>query len=266
MISYDFEAVTVQEYYPEYGREIPFSLCSEKYEILYTLCGVGKYILEGKEIPFEKGFVLLTRPYEFKAVVPCCAEGADILSVAFCASELSADGARMLESIFGDEKYGSVAYGDSLSLELSSLIDSFKSAALLPKSEGVLFASSIVCQILALLSASNGERLSLPENGLVFRVTKYINENIRSDLSLDLLAHRFFVSKYYLCRAFKRRSGTSIHNYINLKRVLYAKGLIESGETASHAAYIVGFGDYSTFYRAYIKHTGSSPKSKGATV
>jgi len=79
-----------------------------------------------------------------------------------------------------------------------------------------------------------------------------------------MLAHRFFVSKYYLCRAFKRQSGSSIHNYINLKRVLYAKRLIESGETASHAAYMVGFGDYSAFYRAYMKHIGSSPKTKGA--
>lgn len=266
MISYDFEAVTVQEYFTEYGPELPFSLCSEKYEIIYTLSGEGKYILEGKEIPFEKGFVLLTRPYEFKAIVPGNSGGANVLSLAFCESELSGDGARTLESIFGGDEYGSVAYGSTLSLKPSTVIDSFKAASLLPKTEGMLFASSIVCQILAVLSAAKGERLSLPENGLVFRVAKYISENIRSDLSLDVLAHRFFVSKYYLCRAFKRQSGTSIHNYINLKRVLYAKRLIESGETASHAAYIVGFGDYSTFYRAYIKHTGSSPKSKGAAI
>lgn len=264
-VFYDFDSVSVREYFPSRDRKESLTLCSEKYEILYTLSGSGKYILEGKELPFEKGFVLLTRPFEFKSIESGEDDATQILSLSFGENGLSADGFRMLESIFGSEEYGSVAYGNKLfGIELFSLFDSFKAASRLPKCEGSVFASSVVCQILALLSATKGKRIALPENGLVYRVTKFINENIRSDLSLDLLAHRFFVSKYYLCRAFKRQSGSSIHNYINLKRVLYAKRLIESGETASHAAYMVGFGDYSAFYRAYMKHIGSSPKSKGA--
>ena len=35
--------------------------------------------------------------------------------------------------------------------------------------------------------------------------------------------------------------------------------LIEAGETASSAAYRVGFGDYSSFYRAYVKIIGEPP-------
>ena len=42
---------------------------------------------------------------------------------------------------------------------------------------------------------------------------------------------------------------------------MYAKQLIESGETASGAAYRVGFGDYSAFYRAYVKVLGVAPTS-----
>jgi AraC-like DNA-binding protein len=74
-----------------------------------------------------------------------------------------------------------------------------------------------------------------------------------------MLAKRFFVSKYYLCRAFKRHNGISVHGYVNQKRVMYAKQLIEAGETASGAAYRVGFGDYSAFYRAYVKQLGVAP-------
>ena len=85
--------------------------------------------------------------------------------------------------------------------------------------------------------------------------------NIEKDISLDMLAKRFFVSKYYLCRAFKKHNGISVHGYINQKRVMHAKELIESGETASGAAYRVGFGDYSAFYRAYVKIIGKSPTS-----
>ena len=97
------------------------------------------------------------------------------------------------------------------------------------------------------------------EGELGARVIRYLNENITRDVSLDSLAKRFFVSKYYLCRAFKKHNGISVHGYINQKRVMYAKQLIESGETASGAAYKVGFGDYSAFYRAYVKLVGKAP-------
>jgi AraC-like DNA-binding protein len=40
---------------------------------------------------------------------------------------------------------------------------------------------------------------------------------------------------------------------------MYARELIEGGETASGAAEKVGFGDYSAFYRAYVKIVGKSP-------
>ena len=92
-------------------------------------------------------------------------------------------------------------------------------------------------------------------------LVRYLNENAERDISLDRLARRFFVSKYHLCRAFKKHNGISVHGYINRKRVMYAKQLIESGETASRAAYQVGFGDYSAFYRAYVKIVGKSPTS-----
>ena len=113
--------------------------------------------------------------------------------------------------------------------------------------------------IIILLSATASERLPQDEAELGARVIRYLNNNIDKDLSLDRLARKFFVSKYYLCRAFKKHNGTSVHGYINHKRVMFAKQLIEEGETASGAAYKVGFGDYSAFYRAYVKILGVSP-------
>ena len=45
---------------------------------------------------------------------------------------------------------------------------------------------------------------------------------------------------------------------------MLAKGMIENGETAANAAFRVGFGDYSSFYRAYKKALGHSPKNTSA--
>ena len=45
-----------------------------------------------------------------------------------------------------------------------------------------------------------------------------------------------------------------------LRPGLITKEMIENGETAANAAFRVGFGDYSSFYRAYKKALGHSPK------
>ena len=113
-----------------------------------------------------------------------------------------------------------------------------------------------------LLSVATRESIPRDERELGARVIKYLNEHIYKVVSLDKIAKKFFVSKFYLCRAFKKHNGISVHGYINQKRVMYAKQLIESGESASAAAYRVGFGDYSAFYRAYVKLIGRAPTSQ----
>lgn len=48
-------------------------------------------------------------------------------------------------------------------------------------------------------------------------------------------------------------------DYLIYKRVIMARQLILNGHTASDAAAQSGFGDYSTFYRAYKKLMHHAP-------
>ena len=129
----------------------------------------------------------------------------------------------------------------------------------LPEEKRDVYFDLLISELVVLLCTSKKEVISYNEDEIGIRVIKYLNDHIDKNISLDYLAKKFFVSKYYLCRAFKKHNGISVHGYINQKRVTYAKQLIEQGETASGAAYKVGFGDYSAFYRAYVKVTGKSP-------
>ena len=119
-------------------------------------------------------------------------------------------------------------------------------------------------ELIFLFSLANTERTVSYDGDISVRVIKYLNENINRNISLEFLANRFFVSKYYLCRVFKKHNGISIHGYITQKRVMQAKLLIEAGETASAAAYKVGFRDYSAFYRAFVKIVGLPPTNSSA--
>lgn len=97
-------------------------------------------------------------------------------------------------------------------------------------------------------------------NTKVVELLQYINRNLTTDLNIDDLAARFYVSKYYMMRLFKAETGYTIGNYINYKRLLLAKELIASGEPITQACYDCGFKNYSTFSRAYKSHFGESPR------
>ena len=95
---------------------------------------------------------------------------------------------------------------------------------------------------------------------VVSAVLNYINNHYNEDLSLDLLANKYFISKYHLSREFNRLVGTSVYRYIVQKRLVIAKQLMSEGVPSTTVYQQCGFGDYSNFYRAFKAEYQISPK------
>ena len=91
-------------------------------------------------------------------------------------------------------------------------------------------------------------------NDKILNILSYINEHLTEDISIDLLAEHFFISKYYLMHSFKEETGYTIGNYLSAKRLRYAKELISGGMPVTQACFECGFKNYSTFSRAYKKN------------
>jgi len=236
------------------------SHCHDVYEIIYVFSGSGKYIVEGAEYKVAPRTLMLIRPFAYHHLSLDKSCTYDRFIVHFSKSSISSDALKLLEGMTSsDEDNGKYYSQRALSNAIVSVFDRFELAETLPEKEKGAYIRTLVSELVILLSAAEGERMVQNDDELGSRVIRYLNNNIERDVSLDKLAKRFFVSKYYLCRAFKKHNGISVHGYINQKRIMYAKQLIESGETASGAAYKVGFGDYSAFYRAYVKIVGKSP-------
>lgn len=84
-------------------------------------------------------------------------------------------------------------------------------------------------------------------------ILKYINEHLAENLSVDVLAEKFFLSKYHLMHKFKEETGYTVHNYILQKRLQMTKEYAAQGMPITKAALASGFADYSTYHRAQAR-------------
>lgn len=241
-----------------------FSHCHASYEILYVIDGKGRCVIEGAEYPVKPRCVFLFPPMVYRALYLEDDSVYERLSITFEERHVSSSVLEILRGFGTGEKNLSPAAfysADTVCDQIATVAERFESADAFPEPQKTKFMELLVSELILLISMASDEDSIYDESELGARVIRYLNENAVRDISLDKLAKRFFVSKYHLCRAFKKHNGISVHGYINKKRVIHAKQLIESGETASSAAYQVGFGDYSAFYRAYVKIIGKPPTS-----
>lgn len=97
------------------------------------------------------------------------------------------------------------------------------------------------------------------ENDKINEILHYINNHLSENLSLDLLANEFFISKYYLSKQFKLFTGLSIYQYIMKKRLIVARNSLRSGASVMDACMQCGFNDYSNFLKAFKREFGKNP-------
>lgn len=93
---------------------------------------------------------------------------------------------------------------------------------------------------------------------LIFDIIQFIDLNIAEEISLEALANELHFSTYYLCRTFKKHTGFTLGKYILDKKMEIAKKTIIAHQPVD-VAKMVGFNNYSNFYRSFKKSTGMSP-------
>lgn len=96
---------------------------------------------------------------------------------------------------------------------------------------------------------------------VVKAVVDYIEENLKEDISLDIIAERIGYSKFYLNRIFSESTGITIHRYLQNRRLTAAaEKLVESDEPILQIAYEAGYDTQQAFTYAFKQVYQQPPK------
>ena len=108
------------------------------------------------------------------------------------------------------------------------------------------------------ITGGNKERMEF------YRITGYISENLRGDLTAQAMSKALFISRGKLTSVFLKYAGVSLNEYVNSLRIQHARSLLEKGCTVTDAAFESGFQSIRTFNSVYKRLTGETPGKHSA--
>ena len=90
-------------------------------------------------------------------------------------------------------------------------------------------------------------------------IMEYIEKHLTESFTLDDIANDIYMDRYYMCHLFKRLTGSTIFQYVRMKRIALAKDLLMNGNSVTDTCHMAGFNDYSNFIRTFKNITGYTP-------
>ena len=91
-------------------------------------------------------------------------------------------------------------------------------------------------------------------------VLVYIEQNLKTDITIDELAGMANYSAGHFSRLFAQAMASTVASYILQRRLDHALAEISAGLKAIDVVPAYGFGTYAGFYKAFVKMYGCSPK------
>lgn len=223
-------------------------------EVLRFLKGRGTVICGEKTYPVTPGSIMVINSYIPHQVL---AEEDLFLHCLIIGSEFSADNCIDVTLLDFDTMVQSP--------ETEALFDAVMVAH---EKQDALWQARVRCGVLKLLihlceKHAQARATAITEDHafqIIIESINYIMENLQHKLSVEQIAAHAGFSKFYFLRLFKRVTGCTVIQYVNLLRCEYAKELLRTGKhTVKETALLCGFDNLSYFTSVFKKNTGCLP-------
>ena len=156
-----------------------------------------------------------------------------------------------------------VCYHDEANPLLSRLQRALESHSAEGESKELIEALAV--ELFYVMVSSESYTVEGESDGVLQLMIDYIGEHITEKITLEDIASAAFVSKSTVCRIFKEKMHTTFKQYLLQKKISHAASLISLGIGANEAARIVGYENYTGFYKMYRKFLAKSPTDRKRT-
>lgn len=242
----------------------------ERMELYLFISGEASCFVEGSEYPMQPYDVLIMRSAEIHRTQIISPAPYERIALHFSPALIrSVDSEGILLRPYLERPLGKLNHYSASDVHSNWLRDSL--SALDEDMGGQRARLRVISSLLSLLSDisqvfESRENPGLPgqDEGMAAQLIEYINANLFNEISLKSISRHFYMSQSQLNRIFGKATGSSLWEYIRIKRLLAARERIVAGERAAAVCTLCGFKDYSAFYRAYKARFGHAPSEEGS--
>ena len=119
--------------------------------------------------------------------------------------------------------------------------------------------SEFLSRIRGLVQVINKYELHQTE-GIIRKTCQYITDHVEQDINLELVANAVHVSKDYLGKLFKHKTGVNFSDYLTKIKMEHAKHLLGTGEYKNYeVSEKLGYSNPDYFCRLFKNYTGCTP-------
>ena len=113
---------------------------------------------------------------------------------------------------------------------------------------------------ISLFESKKENKDSQQKDLMIVSITKYLQNHLQEDVSLNVLAQEFHLNAQYISQLFKSEIGVGFLTYLTNIRIEHAKKLLLSTDDAiSDISDQCGYNDYRVFTKVFKKKEGITP-------
>jgi AraC-like DNA-binding protein len=225
------------------------------YQLIESLEGAGRFTFEGRTYDVLPGDVLLydcMRPHDARSASP---EG-------WRTRWAYINGPAMAD-LFGQVMLGgSVKFAMGAESEFHRLFSQLYELNLREGGDREFLSNYILTGLMTELLKSVPQLLGKPLPRLIRDICAWLDEHCDERITLDEIAERFDVSKYHLCRLFKKHTGKTLFEYIVEAKIRSVKELLRYTDLKiAEISHLVGVEQQSYLCRIFQNTEGMSPSA-----
>lgn len=238
------------------------------YEIFILLQGNCHHIIEGQMYPVEPLDIVIIKPFLLHKTFYGKGKESRRLIITFNLNMLQQNFGKELEQLSAifELEVPILRGNDQVQVQLKKLLNSLFLSSLEDTAVKGIKTYSLFLEFLYTLYTIKKINVYIskqednPILEKILQITAYLHTHYEQQINLDTIAEQFSISRYYLAHQFKRVTGFTFTNYLQLIRVRRAQEmLLTSDLRVIDICDQCGFGSLSQFNRIFLENSNISP-------